>query len=80
MDRGSKTVFAECFLAASGSSIEERKQYTYADKRYQDYLKKWDECEKKMVQARVEYDSIKTNFEALQSALSFDKEAMKRNI
>jgi thiamine kinase-like enzyme len=61
----------------SMSSLENR---AHASDEWKQYLKEWDEAEKKMVSWQVKYDTAKVNYEAYQSALSYDKALVSRGI
>lgn len=64
----------------------EKRNKTQDDLRYEmrahpdfkTYLEEWDKAEKEYIKARVAFDTLKNAFDALQSALSFDREHMKR--
>lgn len=45
---------------------------------YQKYLEEWASAEQNMISARVEYENLQCQFEAYQSALSYQREHMKR--
>lgn len=80
-ERGKHTKFAQCFdFEMRELTIKERELAAYANQEYKNYLEEWDSAEKEKIKAQVEYENLKMSFEALQSALSFDREAMKRNI
>ena len=80
MERGLKTIFAECFLEVEKGTIEERKSRALIHPRYIEAIAELDMMEKKEVAARVEYDNLHKSFDAYQSALSYDKEMLKKNM
>lgn len=85
-DRGKHTVLAEIMathranLEASGekATVNQLEMLAYSDERYKKYLKEWDDAEKAMTQARVVFENLQCAFEALQSALAYDRDAMKK--
>lgn len=79
-ERGKNSVWSKCFLKSEGETVKEREAKAYADPEYVAYLDEWHEASKKAISARVEYENLKNQCEALQSALSYDREAIKRGV
>lgn len=79
-DRGAKTIYAKCFLEAHGETVKEKEQVAFTNPMYTAYLAEWDKAEKKKIQAEVEYDNLKTQFDALQSAIAYQREELKRGM
>ena len=52
----------------------------YADAEYTLMLNEWSNAEEQCVKAQVEYDNLKTVFDATTSAVAYQREAIKRNI
>jgi len=77
-EQGKHTKFAECFLKSTGDTVKERELIAYASEDYKKYLDEWDTARKGTIKAQVKFDNLKCAFDALQSALSYDREAMKR--
>ena len=80
IERGAKSVLAECFLRSKGDTMKEREQLALVDAQYLKYLADWDKAEKEKIKAMVEYDNLKTSFDALQSALSHQKAELSRGM
>ena len=80
-ERGRHTIYGEFYgYQSKEEAVESRKAKAYSCDGYKEYLEKWDKAEKEKIKAQVKYENILTNFEAYQSALSFDKEMIKRNM
>lgn len=77
-ERGAKTIYARAFLRSEGKSVRERELKAYADEEYVKYQDEWHEASKKCISARVKYENLENQFNALQSGLSYDREHMKR--
>ena len=78
-DRGKPSKIAQLVSKLDkNQSYASREAQALASKDYQQYLEKWHEAEKKKATAQVEYDNIKSKFDALQSVLSYERESMKR--
>lgn len=81
-ERGKNTKLAQVIGALRRNGEKEShgqlQARAYAHSDYVDFLNEWDKAEQNKVKAQVEYESLKTNFEALQSAIAYDREAMKR--
>ena len=77
-ERGKHTAFANAFLKTEAETVRERELIAYASPAYVAYLEEWDKAQKEMVKAQVEYDNLRSNFDALTSALAYDRESMKR--
>lgn len=71
--RGDKSAFAKIIMRMAGSSMEERKQKALASEEYQSYLRQQDKAEREKIKAQIIYDNMVNDYEALLSALSYDK-------
>lgn len=79
-ERGYKVIIAKNIIGRSAETIRERESLALTSEEVGKYLEDWDKAEKEKIKAQVEYDSLKTSFEALTSALAFDRETMKRGM
>lgn len=80
LERQYKAVLASEFLKAEGRNVKERESIALASEVSENFRKEMDNAEKEKIKAQVKYESIKANFDAYQSALSFDKETIKRGV
>jgi hypothetical protein len=77
--KGSKTKLAQIYtIITIASSVDERKNMALSHPDYVQYLSEWDTAEKAMIKARVLFENLQSAYDALTSALAFDRESMKR--
>ena len=71
--RGKEWKLATLIVKMDGKSAEAKKQQALASDEWKQYLDEWDNASKEKATAQVRVENLQTDFEALQSALSFDK-------
>ena len=49
-----------------------------ASEDFRKYLEEFHEAEKKMVEAKILFETVKTKFDALQSVLAYERDSMRR--
>lgn len=81
-DRGKHTILGKVMgkLKDGKESIDALKYRAFSDEEYQKFLDNWDEAERKMVKARIAYETRLNYFNALQSYFAFQREGMKRGV
>ena len=83
-DRGKHSKLAEIIIRirkeeGSPTSMAALETAAYGDPEYIKYLIEWDNASKEKVKAQVEFDNLNNDFQAYQSALSFDRETIKNH-
>lgn len=77
-ERGKNSIFAKCFLKAEGGTVKEREMVAASAEEFMKYLDDLHEAAKSEISARVEYENLKNQFDAMTSALAYQRESMKR--
>ena len=84
LERGKNTVLGQIMkkLALGGEikSAETMKLLAHADEVFVAYLAEMDKAEKNMVKAKIKFDNLKNQFDAIQSAMAYQREEMRRAI
>ena len=61
----------------TGESVKTR---ALASSEWQSYLKDWDNVERNYIQAKIEYDTLNNRFSAIQSAMAYLRDGMRRGV
>ena len=78
-ERGKHWKFATIFQQIPpDGTIEVRKQKAYAHPQWQEYIEEWNHVDEMKMKAQVKFENVRNDYEAFQSALSFDRETVKR--
>ena len=78
MERGKHSVFATIYMETNEGTVEQRKSQVYASPQWKSYLGKVRKYEKEKIKWQISYENLKTKFDAIQSALSYQREHLKR--
>lgn len=76
-ERGKKAKLSQLMMQHEGT-VASREMEAYGSKEWAEYLAEWDNATKELAKAQVEYDTLQNRFAAVQSALSYLRESMKR--
>ena len=80
-ERGKKSKLAQICVGLRGEgkvSVAQLEMEAYATPEWIKYETEWDDAERKKVAAQVQYETLQNRFSAIQSALSYLRETMKR--
>ena len=84
-ERGRNSKLGEIMMDLQGGegvpkAVEGLKLWAYASEKYKEYLEEWDAAEKKMIIAKVEYETIKNAWESLRSKVAWARQAIGHGI
>jgi hypothetical protein len=78
-ERGKSSKLAEIIATLpQEKSYASRESEALASEGYKTYLSEFHEAEKNKIIAQVKYENLKCQFEALQSVLAYERDAMRR--
>lgn len=77
-ERGKHAKLAQIIQGVQADSYAARESQAYASEAWAKYLKAWGDTEELLVKEQIKLDTLRNQFDALQSVLAYEREHMKR--